>query len=253
MAGTDLAGTASAQTVVQITGAAGTVAMVANTFSWASGNANFKFGATTRAVIEAAHGHGQFGDGATDCAAFLGPLTGNETTNCALWLNTPGVSRTSGNCAMYADSAVTWVNGKTPSGSVRLSTGGSNSLFAVDGASGGSIGCSVPFGGNAFATIAAFQWKLAAKILGADTNYTAVAADYTCPVLSVTSSLPLTGTRNFVLPVTAGAMFYVFNGTTGAQALQFIGTSGTGITVANAKRAVIYCDGTNYVRVTADV
>jgi hypothetical protein len=38
----------------------------------------------------------------------------------------------------------------------------------------------------------------------------------------------------------------------GGQSLQFIGASGTGVTVANGKRAIFYFDGTNYVRVSPD-
>jgi len=44
----------------------------------------------------------------------------------------------------------------------------------------------------------------------------------------------------------------VFNNTAGGFGLQFIGATGTGITVAAGKRAILYADGTNIVRVTAD-
>lgn len=88
--------------------------------------------------------------------------------------------------------------------------------------------------------------------LTSDANYTAVQSDYQAKIIEVTSSLSLTATRNFVLPIVSGYQWTVYNNTTGAQSIQFIGSSGTGITVANAKRAIIYCDGTNIVRVTAD-
>ena len=61
----------------------------------------------------------------------------------------------------------------------------------------------------------------------------------------------LTAARNIVLPL-AVRQYTVFNGTTGGFGLQFIGASGTGITVASGKRAIVYADGTNIVRVTAD-
>ena len=64
--------------------------------------------------------------------------------------------------------------------------------------------------------------------------------------------MSLTATRNVVVPL-AVRQWTVYNGTTGAQSLQFIGASGTGVTVTNGKRAIIYADGTNVVRVTADV
>jgi hypothetical protein len=44
--------------------------------------------------------------------------------------------------------------------------------------------------------------------------------------------------------------FVTFSG--GGGSIQVIGT-GTGITIANAKRALVYSDGTNVIRVTADV
>lgn len=88
--------------------------------------------------------------------------------------------------------------------------------------------------------------------LTADANYTAVQSDYQATIMEFTSSVPLTGTRDIVVPLVSGYQWTVFNNTTGGQSLQFIGATGTGITVANAKRAILYADGTNIVRVTAD-
>lgn len=84
-----------------------------------------------------------------------------------------------------------------------------------------------------------------------DANYTAVQADYQAKIMEFTS-VTLTGTRDVVVPLNSGYQWTVFNNTTGAQSLQFIGISGTGVTVANGKRAIIYADGTNIVRVTPD-
>lgn len=88
-------------------------------------------------------------------------------------------------------------------------------------------------------------------VMASDANITLTQAQAVGTILSVTSSTSLTTTRNVVVPL-AAQQWTVYNGTTGAQALQFIGQSGTGITVANGKRAIIYADGTNVVRVTAD-
>lgn len=85
-----------------------------------------------------------------------------------------------------------------------------------------------------------------------DANYTAVQADYQATIMEFTSSVSLTVTRNIVVPLNSAYQWTVFNNTTGAQALQFIGSSGTGVTVANGKRAIIYADGTNIQRVTPD-
>jgi hypothetical protein len=61
----------------------------------------------------------------------------------------------------------------------------------------------------------------------------------------------LTAQRNVVVPLGV-QQWTVFNNTTGGFGLQFIGATGTGIVVAATKRAIIYADGTNVVRVTAD-
>lgn len=112
--------------------------------------------------------------------------------------------------------------------------------------------------GNASSIVAAAGWGWSPRhastsvVFASDANRTATAADYSGDYLVVTSGVSLTATRNLVLPDSPGASFDVFNGTTGAQSVQFIGSSGTGVTVANGKRARIRKDSTNYVRITAD-
>lgn len=91
-----------------------------------------------------------------------------------------------------------------------------------------------------------------ARAIASDANITLTWAEAANDILQFTSSVSLTTTRNVVMPL-AARQWTVYNGTTGAQSLQFIGASGTGVTVANGKRAIIYADGTNVVRVTADV
>ena len=90
-----------------------------------------------------------------------------------------------------------------------------------------------------------------ARVMASDANITLTQAEAANDILQFTSSVSLTTTRNVVVPL-AAQQWTVYNGTTGAQSLQFIGATGTGITVANGKRAIIYSDGTNVVRVTAD-
>ena len=65
----------------------------------------------------------------------------------------------------------------------------------------------------------------------------------------LTFSGTLTATRDIILPLVP-KQWTVYNGT--GQSLRFIGASGTGITVATLKHAVVRSDGTNIVRVTAD-
>lgn len=95
----------------------------------------------------------------------------------------------------------------------------------------------------------AFQFGRLTKALS-DANTTLAANEYVNPVMEFTGTL--TAQRNVVVPLTDGAVWFVFNNGTG-QGLQFIGATGTGIVVANNKRAVISSDGTNIVRYGADV
>lgn len=90
-----------------------------------------------------------------------------------------------------------------------------------------------------------------ARAIASDANITLTHAEALCDILEFTSGVSLTATRDVVLPL-AVKQYTVFNNTAGGQSLQFIGASGTGITVASGKRAIIYADGTNIVRVTAD-
>ena len=92
----------------------------------------------------------------------------------------------------------------------------------------------------------------AAIVMASDANKTLTQAESRADILDITSGVSLGATRNIVLPL-AAKQWTVFNNTTGSQSLQFIGASGTGVTVASGTRAIIYADGTNIVRVTADV
>lgn len=67
---------------------------------------------------------------------------------------------------------------------------------------------------------------------------------------TLTFSGTLTATRDIVVPLVGKKQWTVYNGT--GQSLRFIGASGTGITVATVKHAIVRSDGTNIVRVTAD-
>ena len=86
--------------------------------------------------------------------------------------------------------------------------------------------------------------------MGTDANKTLTQAEARIEILEITS-VSLSTTRNIVLPLTP-RQWTVFNNTTNSQSIQFIGATGTGITVANGKRAILYADATNIVRVTAD-
>ena len=92
---------------------------------------------------------------------------------------------------------------------------------------------------------------LLGRSMTADANITLTAAEARNQVLRFTSTVSLTTTRDVIVPL-APQIWTVSNETNGAQSLRFIGATGTGITVANARRAIIFSDGTNIVRATAD-
>ena len=89
-----------------------------------------------------------------------------------------------------------------------------------------------------------------------DANYTLTALNGTsdearCAVLKVTSSVSLTAQRNVVCPVVP-KLYIVENATTGGQAIQVIGATGTGIVIPNGRTYRIRCDGTNVVLADGD-
>lgn len=81
-----------------------------------------------------------------------------------------------------------------------------------------------------------------------DTDTTLTGAECEAKIIEISGTL--TAPRNIVLVTTDGYNPIVYNAT--GQTLTFKTSGGTGIAVATTKRAMIYCDGTNYVRVTAD-
>lgn len=80
-----------------------------------------------------------------------------------------------------------------------------------------------------------------------DANTTLSLAEARNQIISITGTL--TATRNIVLPLVP-KQWTVHNGTN--QSLQFIGATGAFVPVAAGKHAIIYADGTNIVRATAD-
>ena len=64
--------------------------------------------------------------------------------------------------------------------------------------------------------------------------------------LNVTSSGSLTATRNLIVP-TLEKSYLIQNSTTGSQSIVVKTSAGTGITVPNGARTLVYADGTNVV------
>lgn len=82
----------------------------------------------------------------------------------------------------------------------------------------------------------------------ADANQTITQPFALCDTLVTTGAL--TAARNLVVPLVR-RRWTVRNNCTGFG-VQVIGASGTGTTIAVAKVAIVECDGTNVLRVTAD-
>jgi hypothetical protein len=79
-------------------------------------------------------------------------------------------------------------------------------------------------------------------------DVTLTAAQASCRYLTTTGIL--TGNRNVIVPNNWEGI--VFCNNTGAFTTTFKTSGGAGIVVAQTKRAILYADGTNVVRITAD-
>lgn len=83
-----------------------------------------------------------------------------------------------------------------------------------------------------------------------DANKTLTYEQAMCESMELTGAL--TALRDVIVP-TIKRSYIVFANTTGAFGVRVKTSAGSGITVADGKRAILECDGTNVVRVTADV
>jgi hypothetical protein len=88
-----------------------------------------------------------------------------------------------------------------------------------------------------------------ASVAMSDANYTLSVANGAADEsrqMFITLTGTLTAARNVVCP-TASKLYFVTNSTTGGFSIVFKTSAGTGITVPNGARLVLYCDGTNVV------
>lgn len=83
----------------------------------------------------------------------------------------------------------------------------------------------------------------------ANTNQTLTYEQAMCESMELTGAL--TALRDVIVPLVPRC-WTVYANTTGGFGVRVIGASGTGITIADTKRAIVECDGTNIVRITAD-
>jgi hypothetical protein len=131
-------------------------------------------------------------------------------------------------------------------------TTGANILVKVTG-SGGFVPFAATITGQSSGSGFPYSLGVLGLSMGSDSNVTLSASQLINPFVRVTSTVSLTATRTVFLPATTGAIYYVYNSTTGGQSLIFQASTGTGITVPNGLKAVIYFDGTNYVVTNIEV
>lgn len=94
------------------------------------------------------------------------------------------------------------------------------------------------------------QTWLLTKAFPSDANYTLTQPEAEADVISITAGT-ISTTRDFIVPIAFPKVWTVINKT--AQSVRIIGATGTGITIATVKTATVMADGTNVVRLTADV
>jgi hypothetical protein len=82
-----------------------------------------------------------------------------------------------------------------------------------------------------------------------DVNLTLTAVQWANLFLEITSSVSLSPGRQLIAPLNQGQEFIVQNNTTGGQSITVIGSSGTGVTIADGYTAAVVCDGTNYIQI----
>lgn len=99
-----------------------------------------------------------------------------------------------------------------------------------------------------FLNFAKQTWLLI-KAFPSDANYTLTQPEAEADVISISAGT-ITTTRDFIVPISFPKLWTVINKT--AQSVRIIGATGTGITIATLKTAIVMADGTNVVRITAD-
>lgn len=93
------------------------------------------------------------------------------------------------------------------------------------------------------------QTRMLTKAFPSDANYTLTQPESDVDVINISSGV-ITATRDMIVPNIFPKVWTVVNGN--AQSVRIIGSSGTGITIATGKAALVMADGTNVVRLTAD-
>jgi hypothetical protein len=104
--------------------------------------------------------------------------------------------------------------------------------------------------------IRVFQWDgpavagRASRSVAGNVDVTLGLAEYNQPIIELIGAL--TGNIFVIVPLIDGKQWAIFNNTTGAFNLTIKGTGGGGVVIAQGKRAIVYSDGANIIRLTAD-
>ncbi len=98
---------------------------------------------------------------------------------------------------------------------------------------------------------------LAEVSMTSDTDYTLTANNGSTDearqmILKVSSTVSLTATRNVIIPAKE-KLYVVHNATDGSQSILVKPASGTGVTIANGSKMLIYCDATNAYKAINDL
>lgn len=88
-----------------------------------------------------------------------------------------------------------------------------------------------------------------AKVLSSDANVTLSADEARCGIITLTNNATVTANRNVYVPL--GAMQWTVDNSCNV-ALNVVGATGNGVNIGANKVAIVYADGTNVKRVTAD-
>lgn len=91
--------------------------------------------------------------------------------------------------------------------------------------------------------------SLLSKSVAGSSNVTLAAYEAKADIMEFTGAL--TGNIQVIVPLNV-KQWTIANKTTGAFTLTVIGATGTGVAVGQSKRCILYADGTNVNRVTAD-
>lgn len=166
-----------------------------------------------------------------------------------------GLMRVNGVLTTVADGALTLANAATnyvevaPDGSITSNTtgftAGRTPLYTIVTA--GSVMTTIT---DQRVLLQTGYSRLNKSIAGAAATVTLTEAEARNKVMEFSGAI--TGAQNIVLPNSTDSIT-VYNGTSGAFSVTFKTGGGAGIVVATGKRAIVYANGTDVVRVSPDV